>query len=146
MLSYNEKNRENCKVFKLKLILLNLTLLTIVSCSTVDPMQALGHTWRAYERTIRWDDLSGAVHYLKEDQVSTTKLPKDIKNIKVTSYDVVRKSINDDDMIATQDVKIRFYNVNDFVEKSFVDKQKWEYDDKNNRWYLSSELIKFPLN
>lgn len=131
-------------MFKFKLFFLVFSLSILISCSTVDPMQALGHTWRAYERTIRWDDVSGAVHYLNEDAVSTAKFPKEIKNIKVTGYDVIRKSINDDDMTATQDVKIRYYNVSDLIEKNFVDKQKWQYDDKNNRWYLSSKLIQFP--
>ncbi|MFV2060678.1 MAG: hypothetical protein ACC653_08320 [Gammaproteobacteria bacterium] len=133
-------------MFKSKFIFIVISfLLVLTSCSTVDPMQALGYTWRAYERTIRWDDISGAVHFLKEDAVSTSKFPKEVKNLKVTGYDVIRKSINDDDMIATQEVKIRFYNVNDFIEKSFIDKQEWKFDEKNNRWYLSSKLLKFPI-
>ncbi len=117
----------------------------LISCNTVEPIQSLGYTWRAYERTIRWGDVSGAVHFLREDAVTTAKFPKNIKNLKVTGYDVIQKSVNEDDMIAHQEVKIRFYNVNDFVEKSFIDKQEWEYDTKNNRWYLSSKLLKFPI-
>jgi len=131
-------------VSNLKSAVILLTLLFITSCAMVDPMEALGYTWREYERTIRWDDISGAIHYLKEDAVTTAKFPKNIKNLKVTGYDVIRESVDSDQMIAHQDVKIRFYNVNDFVEKSFVDKQEWKYDDKNKRWFLSSELPKFP--
>ncbi len=118
----------------------------LMACNTVEPIQSLGYTWRAYERTIRWGDVSGAVHFLKEDAVTTAKFPKNIKNLKVTGYDVIQKSVNEDDMIAHQEVKIRFYNVNDFVEKSFIDRQEWEYDTKNNRWYLSSKLLTFPVD
>ncbi len=140
-----------CRVLKLKKLklifqlFLIVTTVSIISCASVEPIQALGHTWRAYERTIRWGDVSGAVHFLKEDAVTSAKFPKNIKSLKVTGYDVIQKSVNEEEMIAHQVVKIRFYNVNDFVEKSFIDRQEWQYDEKNNRWYLSSKLLKFPV-
>jgi len=130
---------------KLKLVLPVLVILFFTSCTTVEPIQALGHTWRAYERTVRWGDITGAVHFLREDAVTTAKFPKNIKNLKVTGYDVIKTSVNEDDMIAKQDVTIRYYNVNNFIEKSFVDYQEWKYDDKNSRWYLSSKLPNFEV-
>jgi len=141
------KQEEEDKMGKLKCIVCVLVLL-IVGCAKIEVQQQMtlfDETIRAYDRAIRWGEYEEAFGYKKfSDQ--DNKLPdfSEYRQIKVTAYKV-KKTILDEEGFSKvlRFVDIQYYRLNNVTVKTFIDRQKWEYNEEMGRWYLMSDLPTF---
>ena len=125
-----------------------VVVLLIFGCAgikTGQQMALFDETSRAYDRAIRWGEYEEAYAFKKlSDQ--DTKLPDfaEYRQIRVTSYKV-KKTIVDEESFAKvlRIVDIQYYRMSNVTVKTFVDRQRWEYNKEKDRWYLTSELPTF---
>ena len=132
---------------KVKCIVLILVLL-IAGCAKIEvqkQMSLFDETIRAYDRAIRWGEYEEAFAYKKlSDQ--DNKLPdfSEYRQIKVTAYKV-KKTILDEESFSKvmRFVDIQYYRMSNVTVKTLIDRQKWEYNEEIDRWYLMSDLPTF---
>lgn len=122
-------------------------VLLIVGCAGIETrkqMSLFDETSRAYGRAIRWGQYEEAFAFKrladKEDNLPDFA---DYRQIRVTSYKVKKTRISEDFSKVLQIVDIQYYRMSNVTVKNFSDRQKWEYNEKENRWYLTSELPDF---
>jgi hypothetical protein len=68
---------------------------------------------------------------------------KKLEKIKITSYKPRERNTSEDTLQANQTVEIKYYNTDYLIVKTIIDKQLWEYDEKQKAWYLESALPDF---
>lgn len=125
--------------------LIPLLLLGLTGCATtLDKMDSLNRTLRAYEKNIRWAKFDAAYSFHKWAPGEIPSIPKHLKYIRVTGYDVSGSSFDEKTMTATQTVAIRYYSMETSVEHTLEDKQRWQYDADIKRWQLISPPPTFP--
>ena len=132
---------------KFKWVVFVLVLL-VAGCAKMEinkQMTLYDETTRAYDRAFRWGEYEEAFSYKKlSDQ--DNKLPDfaDYRQIRITAYKV-KKTIVDEQGFAkvVRIVDIQYYRMNNVTVKTFVDRQKWEYNEEMDRWYLMSDLPAF---
>ncbi len=97
-----------------------------------------------YETALRWGRydlarafISSKVPGHKQDN------PDALKKIKITSYKLLGRNVFEDNKEAEQKVEIRFYNVDNLIEKTITDSQTWFFDEDLGNWLLSSGLPDF---
>ena len=141
-----KRQKEN-KMGNLKWIVFVLVLF-IFGCAEVqkrEKMSLFDDTTRAYDVAIRWGDYEDA-HAFKKLSDRDNKLPdfEKYRQIRVTSYKV-KKTILDPESLSKvlRIVDIQYYRMDNVTVKTLVDRQKWEYDEEKDRWYLISELPVF---
>ena len=125
-----------------------VVVLLVFGCAgikTGQQMTLFDETSRAYDRAIRWGEYEEAYAYKKlSDQ--DNKLPDfaEYRQIRVTSYKV-KKTIVDQESFSKvlRIVDIQYYRMSNVTVKTFVDQQRWEYNEEKDRWYLMSELPAF---
>ncbi len=66
-----------------------------------------------------------------------------LKNIQISSYELIGKSFLPEGLKAQLTVEIRYFHGSHLIEKSLVDEQQWQYDEKEKCWYLVSGLPDF---
>lgn len=116
-----------------------LLLAGLTACATESDIQrSLDDTLRAYERALRWEGLDKAAGFQKHPQTIGERERRRLKHIQITGYNILSASYRPDR--ATQLVEIRYYNDLNAVERTYTDRQVWEYDKKQQRWYLTSPL------
>ena len=132
---------------KLKWILFVLVLL-IFGCAQVqkrEQMHMFDDTSRSYDLAIRWGEYEEAFGFKKLSDTDD-KLPDfaEYRQVKVTSYKV-KKTIVDEKSFSKvlRIVDIQYYRMSNITVKNFIDRQKWEYNEEEERWYLTSELPDF---
>ena len=120
-----------------------VTMLLGACSTTLDKMERLNQTLRGYEKAIRWAkyDMAYSFHKWEADEQPT--LPTHLKNIRVTSYQVINQSFDEETMTAKLTVSIQYYNQDDLRERSIQDQQRWKFFPDLKRWYLISEPIDF---
>jgi hypothetical protein len=98
-----------------------------------------------YENAIRWGYYELAYDFSREDGINEQETPdfEKLKDVKVSSYEVVKSRILVNDTVAHQTVEIKYYNINTLVEKSLVHQLKWEFDSEKKKWYLRSGFPDF---
>lgn len=132
---------------KLKCIL-SVVVLLIIGCATYESgkqMNLYDETSRAYDRAIRWGEFEEAYTYKKlSDRDNKVPDLEEYRQIRVTAYKV-KKTIVDEQSFkrVLRIVDIQYYRMSNVTVKTFVDRQKWEYDEEQKRWYLVSELPSF---
>lgn len=125
----------------LTLILLTLAL---AACATVgDRMDALERTLAGFEKAVRWAQFDAAYSFRKWPPNVQPTLPANIKNIRVTGYDVTGLRFDKEHMTAWQLATIRYYDMDTSRERSLIHSQEWHYEPEEKRWYLSSEMPEF---
>jgi len=100
----------------------------------------------AYGQAIRWGDYDVANGFRKKQETDHEAWNVDkIDKIRVTSYELLNSNPSEDKNILRvhQAVKIRYFNADQMIEKTLIDKQLWEYDDTEKAWYLQSGLPDF---
>ena len=132
---------------KLKWILFILVLL-IFGCAQVqkrDQMLLFDDTTKSYDLAIRWGEYEEAFAFKKLSD-KDDKLPDfaEYRQIRVTSYKV-KKTIVDEESFSKvfRIVDIQYYRMSNVTVKNLIDQQKWEYNEKLDRWYLMSDLPVF---
>jgi len=141
------KQKEEDKMGKLKWILFILVLL-IFGCAQVqkrDQMLLFDDTSKSYDLAIRWGEYEEAFAFKKLSD-KDDKLPDfaEYRQIRVTSYKV-KKTIVDEESFSKifRIVDIQYYRMSNVTVKNLIDQQKWEYNEKLDRWYLMSDLPVF---
>ena len=120
----------------------------MVGCAgiqTGQQMTLFDKTSRAYDRAIRWGEYEEAFAFKKWSD-EENRLPDfaAYRQVRVTAYKV-KKTIIDENSFAKvlRIVDIQYYRMSNVTVKTFVDRQKWEYNEEQDRWYLTSELPVF---
>jgi len=118
----------------------------LTACATMDPEQQLGHTLRAYERVVRWNDLQRAASFRAEPDPDWghAAVQKRLAGVRISRYTVVEGHMSPDGREFSQRVRIGYYSTDDVVERTLIDPQRWEYVPDKQRWYLVSPLPRFP--
>ena len=120
--------------------ILHLYLLFLVGCASLEKRPELfeAATFK-YENAIRWGYYELANDFIKVEGTDhkTPDFDK-LQEIKVTSYELLKNRIAENELQAYQTVEIKYYNTNDLIEKTLIDKQFWEFDREHKKWFLKS--------
>lgn len=128
-------------------IFMSSVVLTGTSCSYIpDELESLDKTLKAYERAIRWRGYDFARSLQKNPEAISDAQRQRLKNIRVTSYKVINKTISADYSKTDLIVDIRYYFDNSVVERVITDRQRWLYDKDRNRWQLDTAFPNFKLH
>jgi hypothetical protein len=126
---------------------LGLCVLFIVGCTGLQEKYRLAQfedISSAYEHAIRWGDYDVANGLRKKQETDHEAWHVDkLDKIRVTSYELLSSNLSEDQLRVHQAVKIRYFNAEQMIEKTLIDKQLWEYDDTKKTWYLQSGLPDF---
>jgi hypothetical protein len=122
-------------------------VLLIVGCAGIETrkqMTLFDETSRAYGRAIRWGEYEEAFAF-KRLAGQDDNLPDfaEYRQIRVTSYKIKKTRISEDFSKVLQIVDVQYYRMSNVTVKNFIDRQKWEYNEEENRWYLTSEFPDF---
>lgn len=106
----------------------------------------LNETLYAYQSTIRWGDLTGALAFvdpeLREKQAPSALEERRLAQLQVAGY-YVQGSQQAEDGKYEQIVEIRVVNRNTQIERSVIDRQTWRWSVDDRAWYLTSGLPDF---
>jgi hypothetical protein len=131
---------------KLKCTVCVLVLL-IVGCAGIETrkqMSLFDETTRAYGRAIRWGQYEEAFAFKRlTDKDDNSPDFAEYRQVRVTSYKIKKTRIAEDFSKVLQIVDIQYYRMSNVTVKNFIDRQKWEYNEEEERWYLTSELPDF---
>jgi hypothetical protein len=130
-----------------RIIALLLTAVLLQACATVDDSKKtinLDKTLYYYESAMRWSDFPAAnsLRRYAGDPTPVTD-PDKLRRIKVTGYDIVTTNPSDDESAVYITVKISYYDDDNLKLMSLIDNQVWEFDEKQNIWYISTPLPAF---
>ena len=132
-----------CK-FAVKGVVFVMLILGCASMKTGEKMSQFDETSRAYVRAIRWGDYEGAYAFKKlTDREGALPDFEDYRSVKVTNYKVKQTIISEDQTKIIQIVDFQYYRLTDVTVKTLIDRQKWEYDEEQGRWFLQSDLPAF---
>lgn len=124
--------------------LLNIIILIMAGCASISAQQQISEleeSTQRYENAIRWGYFEIAESFRKRGDAD--KQPMDLiklREFKVTSYEVLGRTMSKDKTQAEQTVEIKFYNINNMIEKTVVNNQLWEYDHAAKKWYILSNM------
>ena len=122
-------------------------IILITGCASLDEQKrkdSLDTVINSYENAIRWGYYELTENYIKKtDKSDYTGDYSSMKDYKVTSYEVLGGKIEKDGMQAMQTVEIKYYHIRYLIEKVMIDKQLWEYDASEEKWFLKSGLPVF---
>ncbi|MGD8962714.1 MAG: hypothetical protein PVF29_04300 [Desulfobacterales bacterium] len=132
-----------CK-FAVKGMVLVLLILGCASMKTGEKMSQFDETSRAYLRAIRWGEYEAAFSF-KKLTARDEELPdfENYRTVKVTNYKVKQTIISKDRSKIIQIVDFQYYRMKDVIVKNLIDRQKWEYDPEQEKWFLQSNLPEF---
>lgn len=117
----------------------------LVSCGgRMTKKKALDHTLYQYAKVVRWADYDTALTYFspdidKEHKPSRLDIER-LKQFNVSSYVAAPILPGETENTIIQDVKLKLYNIHTKREREVIDRQVWEYDSENKRWWLTSGL------
>ena len=128
-------------------LVIAVSVLLAFGCSTVSDMKRKSRfdsTTKAYGKAVRWLDFETAYQYIKTEGAGK-KAPdfKLLNRIKVTSYDLRQAIPSADQLQVRQIVDIKYYRVDDLIERNIRDNQLWKYDPDAQVWHLVSGLPDF---
>ena len=137
-------NRTLIKSIGLLLLLVVSMHLTGCAGSVSQRAKSLDTITRAYEKHLRWGKFEEARAFRKGPQEYLTDHERRrLQNIRVTGYDMLNSSLSEDQSTAILMVRIRYFHDEYAIEKTFIDQQKWQYDENSDRWFLISAIPAF---
>ncbi len=123
-----------------------LAALLLSACATTSArMDSLDRTLKDYDRAIRWGQFDAVYAFRKWGDEQRPVASKSLQNLRVTQYKVLSSDLSPDKLKYTQVVKIHYYLLDSPRERQVTDRQKWEYDEEQKRWWLTSEIPAFLL-
>ncbi|MBW2409433.1 MAG: hypothetical protein JRF72_06505 [Deltaproteobacteria bacterium] len=127
-----------------KAVVLILLIMGCASMKTGEKMSQFDETSRAYIRAIRWGEYEAAFGF-KKLTAREEVIPdfEDYRTVKVTNYRVKQTIISEDQSMIIQIVDFQYYRMKDVTVRTLIDRQKWEYDEEQEKWYLQSNLPAF---
>ena len=122
-------------------------LLCLAGCGSMHTRQRLGEleeSLRTYGRLLRWGEYEAALKYMvrREAEEGSVDLGL-LRNIRITAYDVLSRTVEPDNTEAVIRVKIDFYDADYGRLRSLMDVQTWWYSDEHERWFLDDSLPDF---
>lgn len=118
----------------------------LAACGTIEKdRQALGlqAATSGYQSAIRWGYYETALGYVHPDLRKDGKVPPELKNVRLTGYDVVQPPLIQQEGTATQIVDIEYLHEDRQVVKRLTDRQTWRWDERLGSWWLHSGLPRF---
>ncbi len=132
------------KLIPAKTLWLLLPALLLGACATTSGrMDDLDRTLKNYDRAIRWGQFDAVYAFRQWKDEERPTAPQSLKNLRVTQYKVLSTDLSIDKQRYTQVVKIHYYLLDSPREREVTDRQKWEYDEEQKRWWLVSEIPAF---
>lgn len=126
-----------------------LTILIIIcaGCASLAAKEKLGSlelSTDKYENAVRWGyfEMADGFRNGSDKDMQSTDF-SELKKIRVTSYEILNRTISEDYLKATQYVEIKYYYIDQMIEKTILDKQIWKYDDDRKTWFLHGDLPHF---
>jgi hypothetical protein len=116
--------------------------LALVACAHDMRLMKMEEALNGYGSAIRWGAFQKAWNFQADKQKPTPNF-KALKNIKVTGYDSVFRTVQDEGKTVLQTVEIRYIDDQSLVERSLTDEQKWRFDAEKKRWLLDSAFPEF---
>lgn len=131
-----------------KFFLLVVTALSLSGCLTEKvrdqkKADALQSTLSAYSGALRWGYFDQAYSFHKFDKGEYPIPPDRLKELRITSIEVIHPPTLVADDTAVQLVEINYYYADAQKLKSVKDRQVWAYDPTEKRWYLKSRIPDF---
>lgn len=130
-----------------RIIALLLTAILLQACATVDDSKksiSLDKSLYYYESAMRWADFSAANNLRRyEGDPAPVTDPEKLLRIKVTGYDIVTTNPSDDESTVYITVNISYYDEDNLKLMSLTDNQVWQFDEKQQIWYISTPLPVF---
>jgi hypothetical protein len=119
----------------------------ILGCAGIQTgkkMSLFDDTRRAYLQALRWGDYEAAHAFrkLQSAENQTTDF-EDLQQIRVTAHSIKQTIVSDDKLTIVSIVDFQYYRITNVTVKNLIDRQKWEYDQEANRWFLTSGLPDF---
>ncbi|MCG6867715.1 MAG: hypothetical protein LJE91_03010 [Gammaproteobacteria bacterium] len=97
-----------------------------------------------YGRMLRWRNYEDATRFLrKRDHTRVESHPEDLKELRITAYDLVRTTFTPEGDEAEIVARIEYYYDGSNVVKEIEDTQDWWYEKEEKRWYLDGNLPEF---
>jgi hypothetical protein len=122
--------------------------LLLMGCAGLDMgnknLKKFENTSRAYLMALRWGEYETAYSFKRRPN-SYDEIPDfhDLRDVRVTSHRVKQTIISEDQMTVNQIIDFQYYRMRNVTVKIITDRQKWEYDEEKERWYLISDLPSF---
>ena len=124
-----------------------LLVLFFAGCASIKDLQKTGkfeETAEVYGHALRWSDFNTAQAFVKHEASDDTMTDTDqLKQIKVTAYNVKRSVATPDKNTVNQEVEISYYRLSNPVVITLTDRQVWEYDPETSTWHLTTGLPDF---
>lgn len=138
-----KKEAEMCK-FMVNGVVLMLLIIGCASMEVGEKMSQFDETSRAYIRAIRWGEYEAAFAFKKlTDREEVLPDFEEYRAVRVTNYKVKQTIISEDQSKIIQIVDFQYYRMKDVTVKTLIDRQKWEYDEEQEKWFLQSSLPAF---
>ena len=90
---------------------------------------------KEYAHEVRWGALDVLPSYLAPDLIDKQEpVAKDLGNVRVTNYEVLRHPMPGKENQIQQTVRIEYLFRDRQVVRSIVDQQTWEFNPENHDW------------
>jgi len=133
-----------------KMFFLGLLLaLSLAACETVETAgrkNQMDFDLKAYGHEVRWGQIEALPSYLRPDMIeSQPAVAASPGNIRVTGYEVLVSphQIGEDKNRVAQTVRINYIFRDRQVVRSLIDKQTWEWNADEKKWYRSNPIPVF---
>jgi hypothetical protein len=139
-----EKETEMIKFMVKFVVLMSL----LMGCAGLDMKKdnwgKFDQTSKAYLLSFRWGDYDLVYGFKKPPDINE-QAPEvqDFSDLRITSYKVKQTIMSKDETIVIQIVDFDYYRTRDITLRTITDRQKWEYDEEKERWYLVSDIPSF---
>lgn len=130
-------------MLRLAALLMSLSLLLAGCAAPNSKGDLLTATLESYAATIRWGNVEDAAAFvdpdvLKEHPLTELDLQR-YRQVRISGYNAQPARPLGDNEVG-QTVELVLTNNNTQSVRSVVDRQRWRYDDKKKRWWLTSGL------
>lgn len=126
---------------------LTMSIVLCIGCASYGErkqLDMLEERTENYETALRWGRYETAYAFIKNKVTAyTTDNLEGLNQIKITSYEMLDRKVLENNEEAEQKVEIKFYNVDNLIEKTIIDNQSWIFDKDLGTWFLSSGFPDF---
>ena len=124
-----------------------MTIVLIFGCASLGERKQLDMLEQRtgnYESALRWGRYEIARAFIKiKVMTHITNNLDGLNQIKITSYKLLGRNVLENNEEAEQKVEIKFYNIDNLIEKTIIDNQTWIFDRDLKNWFLSSGFPDF---
>lgn len=138
-------SQKSCKSYRTARFCTLLVFAAILAAGCSNKQQrAFQNTLDAYGSLVRWGDFSGALNFVHPDERPETKRMnfelQRFEQVRVTSYIPLSTTGGPTPNTVIQIVEMRVANRHTAQERQLRDRQVWQFDEEDERWWLMSGL------